>query len=446
MTANSTLQLEMHPLRESLYEEMHSRPFQVIPCPARISHLSVICSEEQKVEQFRHLQQLCDRLGGLIPKEYLPCFQQQFGQLQVRWEKHLEFVSYTFTWLGGQPSDPFAETGISHLPEGWLEGICGEVVAAFHLSVENIPALGEPAIPDVKRHFESMRLVGSQPSQGAAQVWTSYRMHSDGYGRFLIYNREMSDSQLGRLVQRLLEIESYRLMTLMGLPLARAISPQLQLMDQQLAELTQILSVEEFDNEKCCDERELLGRLIHLASRVEAYRARSTFRFSATNAYQDLVMQRLTDLREDEVSGHLTLHEFITRRMIPAVRTCKATADRLEDLSRRIDRVSDMLRTQVELSIQGQNQELLGSMDRRSRIQLMMQHTVEGLSVAAISYYTIGLVKIFIGVLYDQGLYINKSLALGVSMPLVIITVALLTRRIHSKFSKLAADSADKTK
>ncbi|WP_290703086.1 DUF3422 domain-containing protein, partial [Amphritea sp.] len=289
-----------------------------------------------------------------------------------------------------------------------------------------------------------MRLVGSQPSQGAAQIWTSFQVHSDGFGRFLIYNREMSDSQVGRLVQRLLEIESYRLMSLISLPLARTISPQLQQMDQQLAELTQVMSVEQSEDVGGCDERLLLGRLTHLASRVEAYRARSTFRFNATNAYQDLVMSRLVDLREDEVSGHLTLNEFITRRMVPAVRTCQATAERLEDLSRRIDRVSDMLRTQVELSIQGQNQELLSSMDRRSQIQLMMQHTVEGLSVAAISYYAIGLVKIFIGVLYDQGLQIDKSLTLGISMPLIIVAVALVTRRIHSKFSKLAADSADK--
>ncbi|SEQ53935.1 Uncharacterized membrane-anchored protein [Amphritea atlantica] len=443
MSVSANLQLEMHPLRESLYEEMHSRPFQVIPSPARISHLSVVCSEDQKAEQFSHLQQLCELLGGDVPEQDTPCFQQRFGELKVRREKHMEFVSYTFIWLGGSHQQPFAQTGISQLPEGWLEGICGEIVAAFHMSVEDVRTIGEPTIPEVKSHFDEMRLVGSQPSQGAAQVWTSYRLHSDGFGRFLIYNREMSDSQLGRLIQRLLEIESYRLMTLMGLPMARSISPELQQMDQQLAELTQILSSEQYDDASCRDERQLLSRLTHLASRVEAYRASSTFRFNATNAYQDLVMQRLADLREDEVSGHLTLQEFITRRMIPAVRTCKAIAGRLEDLSRRIDRVSDMLRTQVELSIQGQNQELLSSMDRRSQIQLMMQHTVEGLSVAAISYYTIGLVKIFIGVLYDQGLHINKSLSLGIAMPLVIIAVALITRRIHSKFSKLAADSAD---
>ena len=439
----SDAQLDMHPLRELLYEEMHSRPFQVIPSPARISHLSVVCNEQQKAEQFLHLQKLCELLDGDVPKSDQACFQQQFGQLQVRREKHMEFVSYTFIWLGAGHSDPFAKTGISHLPVGWLDTLCGKIVAAFHVSVEDVRDKPEPDIPEVKSYFEAMRLVGSQPSQGCAQVWTSFQMHSDDFGRFLIYNRSMSDSQLGRLIQRLLEIESYRLMTLLGLPVARAISPHLQVMDQQLAQLTQVLSAEQEEDGQCRDERQLLARLTQLASQVEDYRAQSTFRFNATNAYQDLVLSRLQDLREDEVSGHLTLQEFITRRLVPAVKTCQAVADRLEDLSRRIDRVSDMLRTQVELSIQGQNQELLSSMDQRSKIQLMMQHTVEGLSVAAISYYTIGLVKIFIGVLYDQGLNIDKSLTLGVSMPLVIVAVALITRRIHSKFSKLADDSSD---
>uniref|UniRef100_UPI0025C0405E DUF3422 family protein n=1 Tax=Amphritea sp. TaxID=1872502 RepID=UPI0025C0405E len=180
MSPNTLLQLDMHPLRESLYEEMHSRPFQVIPSPARISHLSVVCNEQQKIDQFLHLQSLCEMLGGDVPAADSPCFQQQFGQLQVRREKHLEFVSYTFIWLGGNHSDPFAETAISQLPVGWLEQMCGEVIAALHMAVEDVREIGEPTIPEVKSYFEEMRLVGSQPSQGAAQIWTSFQVHSDG--------------------------------------------------------------------------------------------------------------------------------------------------------------------------------------------------------------------------------------------------------------------------
>jgi uncharacterized membrane-anchored protein len=39
-----------------------------------------------------------------------------------------------------------------------------------------------------------------------------------------------------------------------------------------------------------------------------------------------------------------------------------------------------------------QNQSLLASMDRRAKLQLRLQQTVEGLSIAAIVYYMAGLV------------------------------------------------------
>ncbi len=183
-----------------------------------------------------------------------------------------------------------------------------------------------------------------------------------------------------------------------------------------------------------------------MASWVEDCRARATFRFSATYAYHDLVIKRLEELREDEVSGHLTVTEFMTRRLTPAVRTCEAISKRLEDLSRRIDRVADMMRTRVELSIQSQNQELLASMDKRSKVQLMMQHTVEGLSVAAISYYTIGLIKYLLDALYNSGIDVNKDLVLGISVPVVIGLVAFFTRKIHKHFLALAMGKTDKAK
>jgi uncharacterized membrane-anchored protein len=222
-------------------------------------------------------------------------------------------------------------------------------------------------------------------------------------------------------------------MALLALPLARTVSPELVKMDARLAELTQQLAGEGEVN-----ERELLADLIEMAASIESWRARSTFRFGATKAYHELVLTRLDALREDEVSGHLTITEFLTRRLTPAVRTCQASSERLEDLSRRVDRVSDMMRTRVELGIQQQNQQLLSSMDRRSRIQLMMQHTVEGLSVVAISYYLIGLLKYLFEALYDAGVPLDKSLAIGISVPVVAFSVWLATRRIHHHFIKLA--------
>jgi uncharacterized membrane-anchored protein len=428
--------INLHPLRELLYEELHSRPFQQIQAPARVTHLAVLCTPEQRRQQFEHLQALCEQLGAPVPQQASSCFQQDIGALRVRRETHMEFVAYTFVNLDTPAGDePFDTTGLSLLPSGWLDQLQGTVVGAFHLAFERSSLEGQQLLPQAKRHFEGMRLIGSSPQQGDAHIWTSFRLHSDGFGRFLVYNRAMTPSQLGRLMQRLLEIETYRLLMLLGIPVARSIAPMLGAMDEGLADITRRLS-----GNSNLDEAVILAELTAMAARVEDYRARSTFRFSATQAYHELVLKRLAELKEDEVSGHLTLTEFITRRVTPAVRTCDTVGGRLEDLSRRIDRVSDMMRTRVELSIQGQNRALLASMDRRSRIQLMMQHTVEGLSVAAISYYTVGLLKHLITAAYDAGVPVDKDLAVGISVPVVLATVWLVTRRIHKHFHELAKE------
>ncbi|MBW7471480.1 DUF3422 domain-containing protein [Marinobacter sp. M216] len=425
--------LDIHPLRDDLYNELHSRPFQVLPTPARVTQMAVLTSPEQRRQQFLHLQQLHRQLGYPVPEHEVGCFEQTFGNLRVRREMHMEFATYTFTNLASGDESPFLETGISLLPEGWLEQLTGTIVAAFHLEIRPATEDAHGDLAYVRQHFEGMRLVGSSPQEGAARVWGTFKLHSDGFGRFMVMNHHMSDSQLGRLTQRLMEIETYRLMSLLALPVAREITPALNDMDQQMATITQALA-----DKQDVDEQELLAQLTNIASRIEAFRAHSTFRFSATRAYHRLVLTRLEELREDELSGHLTITEFMTRRLTPAVKTCEAVSERLEDLSRRVDRASDMMRTRVELAIQSQNQQLLSSMDRRSKIQLMMQHTVEGFSVVAISYYLVGLLKLGLEALYDAGFDFNKSLVLGIAIPATLLLVFFGVRTIHNRFIKLA--------
>ncbi|MBW0147832.1 DUF3422 family protein [Marinobacter arenosus] len=425
--------LDIHPLRDDLYNELHSRPFQVLPTPARITQMAVLTTPEQRHQQFLHLQELHRQLGYPVPEQEVGCFEQTFGSLRVRREMHMEFATYTFTNLANSDESPFLETGISPLPEGWLEQLTGTVVAAFHLEIRPATEDAHGDLAYVRQHFEGMRLVGSSPQEGAARVWGTFKLHSDGFGRFMVMNHHMSDSQLGRLTQRLMEIETYRLMSLLALPVAREMTPALNDMDQKMAIITQALA----DNQDV-DEQKLLAQLTNIASRIEAFRAHSTFRFSATRAYHRLVLTRLEELREDELSGHLTITEFMTRRLTPAVKTCEAVSERLEDLSRRVDRASDMMRTRVELAIQSQNQQLLSSMDRRSKIQLMMQHTVEGFSVVAISYYLVGLLKLGLEAMYDAGIDFNKSLVLGIAIPTTLLLVFFGVRAIHNRFIKLA--------
>jgi uncharacterized membrane-anchored protein len=428
----STVLISVPEWRTELYDELHNRPSPVVDGPCYVSHMAIHTGEEGRVEQYAHLVALCQRFSINPPVESSSCFYQDFGGFEVRWERHLEFCTYTFI-RSGRDIEPFTETALKFIPKDWLAKTPGKIVSAAHLIVDQGFDALEPDI--LQGHFEEQRVVGSQLAGKRASVWSSLRLHSDGFGRYIIYDQGMSSVQCGRLVQRVLELETYRLMALMGLPIARRLSPEINRMDKELCRLNQCITDISVDNSEV-DDRILLQELSHLAALTEKSRAESIFRFSATTAYSALVVKRLAELREEEVSGYQTLTEFLEKRLIPALKTCDAVKERLEDLSRRIHRTSSMLRTRVEVSIEAQNQKLLQSMDKRGRIQLRMQTAVEGLSVVAIGYYILGLLGYFFKGLSSFDIGFNKDLATGIAVPVVLICVWYVVRKVRHQINK----------
>lgn len=424
------LPFSTHPLRDNLYDELHARPFQIVTTPQQISHLAVKAQPAELNEAFRLLCDLCRRYSVNQPGPETASFEQNFGEFTVRWERHMEFYSLTFQRPAGCGPEPFRHPVIEMIPHDWTAQLPGQAVAAFHIVVDG----GElPMDQDsLTRFFEGHRLVMSQPKEGKALLCTAFKLHSDGFGRFLIQNRGISDYQMGRLVQRIIEVETYRLLAQLSLPLAKRISPELNDMDQQLAEmLAQIPHIETGEG-----NRDLLFRLSTLSARLEAYRTETNHRFSATKAYHDLVLTRLQNIQEEQVNGHMTVAEFMTRRLTPGLRTCQSVQNWMEDLSKRIERAGDMMRTRVNLTVQEQNKRLLASMNRRGRLQFRLQETVEGLSVAAISYYLVGLLGYVLnGVPLDR-MHLQKNVVLAVLVPFVLGSVWWLTQRIKHRLIK----------
>ena len=203
-------------------------------------------------------------------------------------------------------------------------------------------------------------------------------------------------------------------------------------MESQLADINQ--QIAKFQSED--DERALLKHISTIAAKVEQYRSDTNYRFSATNAYHALVGKRLEQVYEQKISGYQTMREFLERRLTPGIRTCNSLRDRLEDLSRRIHRTTSLLRTRVEVSIESQNQKLLASMDRRSSLQLRLQQTVEGLSVVAIGYYLLSLLGYGFAGMEEWGYPINKTIASGLAMPVVLGLVYWAVRRHIKKLNK----------
>ena len=419
LVEGQALALPMYEFRNSLYEELHTRPSPKVQSPCYITHLALIRSEESAPIEYDLVSSLCRRFSVNPPPSESSCFYQNFGGFEFRWERHTEFSTYTFIRANdGQGENEFA---LTFIPKDWLQQLPGELVVALNMKVQ----ASESSESEDQRFFEGQRPVGSQVVNGKAKVLTSFRLHSDGFGRYLVTDLGLRPSQAGRLVQRLLELETYRLLALMGLPVARSLSSTVSNMEAELAGLNQ--KIAEIQTE--ADERELLLRLSLIAARIEQFRSDTNYRFSASNAYHALVGKRLEQVYEQHISGTQTMREFLERRLTPGIRTCNSLRDRLEDLSRRIHRSTSLLRTRVEVSIESQNHKLLASMDRRSSLQLRLQQTVEGLSVVAIGYYLLSLLGYGFDALYATGLPINKSIASGVAMPFVLALVYWSVRR-----------------
>lgn len=422
----SARQLAAPAWRSALYEELHARPFPVLGTPVQVTHLALLPSAGSAVgaAELAHLARLCALQGVPPPAADESCFYRDFGAFELRWERHTEFCTWTVL-RRGTTARPLEDTALAALPADWLAALPGRVVAGVHLAVEQRrqPA---PTRDELRTHFEGHRLIGSLACDGRAEVWTAFRLHGDGFGRFLVLHDDLNPCETGRLAQQLLELETYRLMALLSLPMVREAQPELTAMDLGLADIVSRLGSGDSD-------RALLDRLSGYASQLEQLRARLNYRLAATRAYYALVMKRLEQLRIGEMRGLQTLAYFLDRRLTPAVRTCEATGTRLDDLSLRIDRVAELIRTGVDLTLEEQNQALLASMERRSGLQLRLQQAVEGLSVAAITYYVVQLVHAVAEGLPHLGIAVDAAAVTALSVPLVLGGVVALVYTLRRR-------------
>lgn len=242
-----------------------------------------------------------------------------------------------------------------------------------------------PSQEDVAHSFSLDDLVISDVADGNARIYSDFRLHEDGFGRLLILDKGLVGGEPSQLVQRLQELGNYRKLALLGLPVAQQATPVLTELERRLTDITEEISQPDANVDT------VLGKLTGLSTELAQIAMRTHYRMSATRAYASICFDRIRRLSVASVRGYGSLDDFTERRLLPAMRTCDAFSQRLDDLAQRVNWTSALLRTQVDTALARRNRDLLASMDRRTALQLRLQHTVEGLSVVAVSYYCLGL-------------------------------------------------------
>ncbi|WP_330889318.1 DUF3422 domain-containing protein [Ferrovibrio sp.] len=420
-----------HPLRLALAGEVHARPPQPLAAPARVWHLAMMVDGPDRETELSRLAELCRSRAKPVPEADAKHVAISIdADTLLIWERRTEFSTWTF-YCSRRPAQPLSSPEEPlPIPGDWLSHLPGRLMVMADVTV-----LGRdeptPAIASLRQIFDGPTLVSSMVADGRAAVWTDFYLGRDDRVRFLIQDRGLTDAQCGRLVLRLLEIETYRMMALLALPLAQQVAPRLTALEHNLAELAgRMVDVARES------EQTLLREIAGLAAEVETLAVETPYRFGAARAYHALVTKRIEELREARVGGLSTIGEFMERRLSPAMRTCITVAERIEGLSRRATRMANLLRTRVDVALERQNVELLDAMNRRSRLQLRLQETVEGLSVAAITYYVVGLVGYAAQTLHALGAPVDKEIAVGAAIPIVAVLVWWGLHRFRKSLQK----------
>lgn len=418
-----------HPLRYHMVNELHARPFPPLTAPATAVFLAVKRRENAAARDRQadrdHLIALLDRFGAQHPQPGATHFFGALGQHMLKWESHTEVVTYT-VFLSRLSARAFDPADFEVFPDDWLQNLPGERISSALIRVEPMPEPPNIA-PLLADWFVPESLTVSYVLEEAAVIAGDFRIDPAGHTRFAVFAAPGTGRRrIGRIVQRLCEIEMYKTLSMLGFTRTRQIAAPMSQIDEKLIALMQGLSNHGAPGE------DVLDKLLELSTQIERLSTKNAFRFGATAAYEALVNERIAALREARFEGRQTFAEFMMRRYDPAMRTVKSAERRLQDLSTRAMRAGELLRTKVDVARSAQNQALLESMDRRADLQLRLQETVEGLSVVAISYYAVSLVG-YIAYPLAQPLGLSKGMLTAlITLPVVALVWGSI-RRLRAK-------------
>lgn len=411
-----------HPERGAILGEVHARPFASVETPRRFLHFAFLTDSGQAAADRAALTRFCAERGVSAPSENAKHHRVRLAQTSLRWEQHSEFTTYSWELPASGPA-PFAPaTGL--LPHG----MAALPQPGPHLVSVDLHLLPEAGIGALDAIFDPSSLAAALVDSGAAIAATDFRAGADGFVRLLVLDRALTPPRAGALTQRLIEIETYRTLALLGLPESQRIAPSVRRTEETLVRIAGTMTA---TNGLAADNA-LLDEMTALAATLEAEAASSNYRFGASRAYDTIMQQRLLAIGEEAHAGWPTIAAFLARRLAPAMRTCQMLQERQADLATRLARAANLLRTRVDVALEQQNRDLLAAMNDRTRLQLRLQQTVEGLSVAAIAYYIVSLFGYIAKGAKDSGwLKLDPGVVTALFVPVALLGVWAAVRRIR---------------
>jgi hypothetical protein len=212
-----------HPQRYATVNELHARPFPVArgALDCRLSSRSRSRSMPPTatvIAMPRIWLALLDRHSAPHPQPGATHYSGPIGRAELKWESHTEFVTYS-AFQPGYRHAALRPGGGRDFPRRLAGRGTGQ-------AVDGGPDPDRADAPGPRRRCWPILRPGSspkawrQPGWSMARPWWpgDFRIDPAGFMRFAVFVRPGTGARrVGRIVQRLCEIETYRAMSMLGL-------------------------------------------------------------------------------------------------------------------------------------------------------------------------------------------------------------------------------------
>ncbi len=429
-----------HPLRATILKEMHARPYRPVSTPHLILRTAFFSDPATKLNDDNEVfRDWCARKNITPPasasRHHTVTLTAQAGgpksgntncEVNLTWERHTEFS--TLTWECKDSAH--AQKCLEHYSKTQSGEIIASPLVLISASLLRLSKASK-GLPAIEKIYDRESLCKSYSENKKAIILTDFRQNKMGATRFDLVNKGMDEIASGVLIRRILEIETYRSMALLGYAEVTAVAPKLARLERQII----ILTGEMGEKKGLEATRQTLDEITDIAGQLTNLSAKTEYRLSATRAYYKLVLGRLKRINEIPIEDYSKIEEFLARRLAPAMRSCENIESRIHTAGEKLASAAALLRTKVDIQMQVQNNTLLESMDERAKQQYRLQSTVEGLSIAAVSYYIIGLLAyVFKGAGFQDS-STHKTL-IAICVPIVLLLVWVIIRRIRQAHDK----------
>lgn len=403
-------------------DELNARPFPRFGVPTALFRLCL--AGPQARASLRAA--LGDRLSEIDWDSDAKLMRSAQNGVQFNIEQHTEFVSLTII---DEKADQLSPA--QHLPDDWQ----------LHMAADIVVAVDCFCTPRGTVARDSWACA-SRLEDGLADVFFDFKVAEDGHTKIALdFDAGANVRDIGRLALQVIEIETYRSFAALGLPQARQAQARLadiaaRVPADALGELKPQNGSMDRDvggaEESGPSDADRFGALSALAAELEAIWRETSFRFAACQAYWALVAARLASLGEAGFDQRITIGGFLERRLQPAIATYQSTERQRHNLAEQIGNMTTLLQTRIELSLQRQNAALLTSLNAAAERQLRLQHTVEGVSTVAISYYLVSLLAYptdwLLAVQPALNADVTRAAIVAITVPLVWLAIRRLLR------------------